>query len=301
MASVFLYTPHPDDETLSMGLAAVYYLSLGYEVHFVYMSPGGSTSARDKVNNGYNCQFHGHVHNCAQEGYPADLTMDQVGAIRLNEGRSAVGAMGTVSNAGQVIVHQETAFSTYPDFAYFGGHDWQNPINVDVTQAIMKGYIDTHPGSVHHTMSDLDRHPDHACLGPRAARIEERPGVPVVTGRFTILRQPPVLVRSRLPGHRRESRVHLGFVHDQVRPHHRGLHREDGRVLGRSPKPSRPDVLHVEPRRYESRHRRAFSPRSVRVKRPGARFNGGYRQQVASVGGDGWARSPNPPRKSSTN
>lgn len=169
MASVFLYTPHPDDETLSMGLAAVYYLSLGYEVHFVYMSPGGSTSARDKVNNGYNCQFHGHVHNCTQEGYPADLTMDQVGAIRLNEGRSAVGAMGTVSNAGQVIVHQETAFSTYPDFAYFGGHDWQNPINVDVTQAIMKGYIDTHPGSIHHTMSDLDRHPDHACLG-RALR-----------------------------------------------------------------------------------------------------------------------------------
>jgi LmbE family N-acetylglucosaminyl deacetylase len=175
MSTVFLYTPHPDDETLSMGLAATYYLSLGYEVHFVFMSPGGSTSARDKVNNGYNCQFHGHVHNCAQEGYPADLTMDQVGVIRLNEGKSAVGAMGTVSNAGQVIVHEEKAFSTYPDFAYFGGTDWQNPINVDVVQAIMKGYIDAYPGSIHHTMSDLDRHADHACLGHALRNLKNDP------------------------------------------------------------------------------------------------------------------------------
>jgi LmbE family N-acetylglucosaminyl deacetylase len=174
MTSVYLYIPHPDDETLSMGLAATFYLNLGYDVHFVFMSPGGTTSARWKVADGYSCLEHGYVHHPAQEGYPADLTMDDIGAIRLKEGRSAVGAMGTVTGSGQVFVHQETALPGIPDA--YGGSDYLNPTNVDVAQAIIKGYVDANDSSTfHHTMSDLDRHPDHACCGHALRNLKNDP------------------------------------------------------------------------------------------------------------------------------
>ena len=176
MAKVFLYIPHPDDETLSMGLAATFYLSLGWEVHFVFMSPGGNTSARWKVADGYNCAEHGYVHHPVQEGYPADLTMDDIGEIRLNEGRSAVGAMGTVTGAGQVVVHQETGLPSTADTGY-GGNDYLHPTNVDVAQEIMAGYVNANDSSTwHHTMSDLDRHPDHACLGHALRNLKNDSG-----------------------------------------------------------------------------------------------------------------------------
>jgi LmbE family N-acetylglucosaminyl deacetylase len=187
MTSVFLYIPHPDDETLSMGLTATFYLNLGYDVHFVFMSPGGTTSARNAIVDGFNCGVHGYVHHPTQEGYPADLTEDDIGAIRLKEGRSAVGAMGTVSGAGQVFVHQETSLGQ----GGFGGDDYRNPTNVDAVQAIIKGYIDASDSSTfHHTMSDLDRHPDHACLGHALRNLKNDPAytVKLAGSRFFVSR-----------------------------------------------------------------------------------------------------------------
>lgn len=173
MPKVYLYIPHPDDETLSMSLAAIFYLNLGYEVHFVFMSPGGATQQHEKLSDGYNCPFHGYVHNCAEEGYPADLTLDDIGAIRLKEGVSAAGAMGTVSGTGRVYVHQATGLEAYA----YGGSDWQNPTNVDVAQEIIAGYVNANDSSTfHHTMSDLDRHPDHACIGRALRNLKNDPG-----------------------------------------------------------------------------------------------------------------------------
>lgn len=175
MTSVYLYIPHPDDETLSMGLAATFYLNLGWDVHFVFMSAGGNTGARNTIMDGHDCPTHGYTHHPVQEGYSPNLTMDDIGVIRLNEGRSAAGAMGTVSNAGTVYVHQENGLPYTADTGY-GGTDWQNPTNVDVAQAIIKGYVDANDSSTwHHTMSDLDRHPDHACIGRALRNLKNDP------------------------------------------------------------------------------------------------------------------------------
>lgn len=164
--AVYLYIPHPDDESLSMSTAALFYLFLGYDVHFVFMSPGTATQEHFKLSDGYNCPFHGYVHNCAQEQYPADLTIDDIGAIRLKEGASAAGAMGTITGAGRVFVHVAQGLEAL----YWGGTDWQNPDNVDVAKNIIKGFVDQADSSTfHHAISDRDRSADHACIG-RAMR-----------------------------------------------------------------------------------------------------------------------------------
>jgi len=185
MTDVYLYIPHPDDETLSMGLAATYYLSLGLTVHFVFMSRGPVTMASTGLDGARFCNPHQYTHDPANEHFanPA-MTEDDIAAVRIAEGVSAAGAMGTVNGAGPVYIHEGS-------LGYkFGGDDWQNPTGVPEAQAIMAALVDAGGNSFHHTMSDTDRHPDHACLGHALRNLKNDPVYgPRLTGsRFFVSR-----------------------------------------------------------------------------------------------------------------
>lgn len=158
MTEVYLYIPHPDDETLQMGLAALYYLSLGLNVHFVFMSRGTVTANSVKLDGSGVCGWHNYTHNPTQEQYvvPTDA---EIGLARFNEGKAAAGQMGLIAGAGRVYVHEGSLPTQY------GGSDWQNPLMVAEAEAIMRSYVEGSSNSFHHTMSYTDRHPDHACLG----------------------------------------------------------------------------------------------------------------------------------------
>src|SRR5690242_12985959 len=98
MGTVVIFSPHPDDETLSMGLAMVHYLAAGWDVHLVSMTRGeaGGPIGSFNGNNACNWVNHPWTHNPAQEGY-APITPTTLGAARLLEARSALGAAATVT------------------------------------------------------------------------------------------------------------------------------------------------------------------------------------------------------------
>ena len=105
MGRVFFYAPHPDDETLSMGLAMLHYIANGFEVHLVSMCDGSADGVANTLNGSANgtpivCSTpadHPYIHSPAREGYPGGpLTAATVGAARILEARSALGAMAMV-------------------------------------------------------------------------------------------------------------------------------------------------------------------------------------------------------------
>lgn len=170
MTAVVLYAPHPDDETLSMGLAMVHYLAAGWDVHLVSMTRGeaGGPIGSFNGNNACNWSNHPWTHNPSQEGY-APITSDSLGAARLLEARSALGAAATVTpNSGVTatgtVYHHEGGL---PD-----GFGTTSPTAVADAQAVIHNFVAQFPGAHHRTMSPTDDHPDHAACG-QALRNEQ--------------------------------------------------------------------------------------------------------------------------------
>lgn len=163
MDVVFFYVPHPDDETLSMGLAITHYLAAGLDVHMVSMTRGeaGGPIGSFNGNNPCNWAQHPWTHNPVREGY-APITADILGAARLQEARSALGAMATVTPnpgvaaTGNVFQHE----GGLPD-----GFGTTSPTAVADAQAVIQTYTDAYPTAFHRTMSPTDDHPDHAACG----------------------------------------------------------------------------------------------------------------------------------------
>lgn len=170
MPRVFYYAPHPDDETLSMGLAMMHFIASGYEVHLVSITNGNAIGVANTLNGqtaagtAINCSLgdHPYRHNPAREGY-APLTVADIGAARLKEARAALGAMAMLPSATPgTVVHHYGGLSDG-----FGGPAKGAATSTAVAQvkAIIKGFIDDYPNSLHYTMSASDAHPDHAACG----------------------------------------------------------------------------------------------------------------------------------------
>lgn len=190
MPSVVIFAPHPDDETLSMGYAMVWYLAAGYSVHLVSMNRGGNGGPLDQINGTAPCVMHGYTHNPAQEGY-APLTPEAIGAARLLEARAALGAMATVTPYGTVpatgkVFHHEGGL---PDG--FGGTYGQPPTQagIDAAQEVIAKFVAEVPGAFYHTMSPTDAHPDHAACGKALRNLKNQAGSGVGAGsRFFVSR-----------------------------------------------------------------------------------------------------------------
>lgn len=162
MPRVVLYSPHPDDETLSMGLAMVTFVASGYDVHLVSMTRGGSGGPLGSFNGSNPCNWadHPYTHNPDREGYTA-LDNTSLAAARLLEARNALGAMSTVTPSTGVtlgtVTHHEGGL---PD-----GFGTTSPTAVADAQAVIAGFVTEFPNTFHYSMSPTDDHPDHAACG----------------------------------------------------------------------------------------------------------------------------------------
>lgn len=177
MTRVFFYSPHPDDEVLSMGLAMLHYIANGCDVHLVSMTNGDAIGIANTLNgsaNGTpivctNATDHPYIHNPAREGYPP-FTQEMVGQARALEARSAFGAMAMVplvagATAGTVTHHVE---ALHDGFGAPGAASSTAPVTTDGINAaydVIKRYVDNYPNSFHFTMSQTDDHHDHAACG----------------------------------------------------------------------------------------------------------------------------------------
>jgi LmbE family N-acetylglucosaminyl deacetylase len=183
MSNVFFYSPHPDDETLSMGMAAGYYAHYAIPVHVVSMSNGSALGVANTLNGStdtgvpVSCTTpgdHPYIHDPVKEYYDLGegvtrLTAESIGQLRNLEARSAVSVLGQIPKAtpgvsAPMVHHMEnlpgdwagsSASSTSPCTAE----------GIAKAKAIIKYYVDTYPNSFHYTMSQTDDHHDHAACG----------------------------------------------------------------------------------------------------------------------------------------
>ncbi|SHE66526.1 GlcNAc-PI de-N-acetylase [Seinonella peptonophila] len=94
------FSPHQDDETLSMSVDILRHIAAGRDTHVVLLTDGGNTSARWAIN-GYNSDtntpvtsgYWGSRHDPAVEGY-SPLTWNDIYDARDKEFRSALGQLG---------------------------------------------------------------------------------------------------------------------------------------------------------------------------------------------------------------
>jgi LmbE family N-acetylglucosaminyl deacetylase len=121
------FAPHPDDETLSMGVAIVQHVLAGRDVHVVAVTQGEAATARHVINGTRPpTSWWGVPHNPAQEGFePLDVAA--FSAARVHELRAACSAMGVQPDRVHVydlpdgVVHAEDVKALIrTDFAWPG-------------------------------------------------------------------------------------------------------------------------------------------------------------------------------------
>lgn len=192
MTRVFFFEPHPDDATLSAGLALTSYLAGGCDVHVVGMSRGAVTPSSVKLDGSGICGYDGYTHNAAREGY-AVPTADEIGTARVREARSALGAMATVSPSpgapqGTVTYHEGGPDGFLPDG--FGGTYGQPPTadGIAAAKSVIQWYVENYTNTFFFTMSPTDNHPDHAACGQalRDLKNDETHGPALVNARFFV-------------------------------------------------------------------------------------------------------------------
>lgn len=182
MARVFFYSPHPDDETLSMGLAMLHYIANAIEVHLVSMSNGSALGVCNTLNGSTEggtpvaCTIgdHPYIHSPAREAYPlvspaTRLTVDDIGALRNEEARSALSMMAMVPpvtpGVTAPVVHH--VHNLPGDWAGSSSSSTSpvTPEGIAAAKEIIKSYVDSYPNSFHYAMSETDDHHDHAACG----------------------------------------------------------------------------------------------------------------------------------------
>jgi len=179
MPSVFFYAPHPDDETLSMGVAMLYYIAAGFYVHLVSMNNGGALGVANTVNGLSACSTpadHPYTHNPEREGY-APLTVESVAAARIFEARAAFGAMAMIPPSPGVTPGTVTHhIANLPDMYGANGAASSTapvtPEGIAAAKAVILPFVQDYPNSFHYTMSESDHHPDHAACGYALRQIK---------------------------------------------------------------------------------------------------------------------------------
>lgn len=176
------YEPHCDDGVLSMGLAITNYYASGYDVILVSMNRGGNGGPLGSFNGDNVCNWskHAYTHDPIREGYtPADLdadgnlTVEAIGLARIKESRTSLGAMSLIpmSKANGVpyprgqLIHIDADLPNA--FGSSGGASTlpPTPAGIAAARAVIEQMIQDYPGSLHFTMSPVDKHADHAACG----------------------------------------------------------------------------------------------------------------------------------------
>jgi LmbE family N-acetylglucosaminyl deacetylase len=150
---VVFYAPHPDDELLSFGVIASEYIALGYEVIYVLLTSGSTSTAIKLINgeltspgNGTRFVYKG-LHNPSLSGY-APLTIDDIGRARVIEFRSSAGEMHVT-----------------PNHIYTFDLLKENELHPEDAIGAMLQVVSLYPDAIHWTMSTIDIHPHHRAAG----------------------------------------------------------------------------------------------------------------------------------------
>lgn len=191
---LFFYAPHPDDETLSMGLAMVYYLASGCDVHLVSMNNGGALGVANTLNGLSACSTpsdHPYTHSPEREGYPP-LTVASVAAARILEARAAFGAMAMIPPTTPGVLGSVTHhIADLPDMYGCGCSSSTGPVTpegIAAAKAAILPFVTDYPNSFHYTMSESDHHPDHAACGHALREIKAENPTLLGSPRFFVSR-----------------------------------------------------------------------------------------------------------------
>ena len=162
---VVFYAPHPDDELLSFGVIASEYVALGYEVIYVLLTSGSTSTAIKLINgelaspgNGTRFVYKG-IHNPTTAGY-APLTIEDIGRARVTEFKSSAGEM-----------------SVSPDHVITLDLLKENELHADDVVPAMLEIVARYPQAIHWTMSTIDIHPHHRAAGEALRLIAQGTGL----------------------------------------------------------------------------------------------------------------------------
>lgn len=169
------YIPHPDDETLSMGLHIIDQIAKGNPVHLVFMSRGANTGALNVLRgtNGTTpvpCGFHGWTHDPVREGYADELDGVDIAQSRIHEGRAALGLMGTLP-AMNGITPGALSWSESGLADSFGSLPTVQA-EVDAVKEVIQDRMLAFPNAFHYTMSASDQQADHATCGTALRQLK---------------------------------------------------------------------------------------------------------------------------------
>ncbi|KKI93276.1 hypothetical protein WQ54_05450 [Bacillus sp. SA1-12] len=129
------YSPHADDEVLSLGPSILHHRVRGDEIVVVLLSEGKASGAYDKVNQ-----------KLTDKGLPT-ISLDEFATARIKEFKKSVQALGAEDE--DVYVYQ------LPD----------GDIQKDAVKEIMEEMEERYPQATHHALSYTDPHHDHAASG----------------------------------------------------------------------------------------------------------------------------------------
>lgn len=206
MSNVFFYSPHPDDETLSMGLAMLYYIANNIPVHLVSITNGSALGVANTLNGSTEAAVpvsctssdHPYIHSPAREAYPlvspaTRLTVDDIGALRNEEARSALSMMAMVPpvTAGVVASVTHHIENLPGDFAASDPNvstSPPTPEGIAAAKAVILPYVQNYPNSFHYTMSPADHHHDHAACGLALKQIKTENPTLLGTPRYFVSR-----------------------------------------------------------------------------------------------------------------
>lgn len=142
--TVIFYSPHADDETLSMGEPIARYGRAHWRVEVVVVTDGADSGARVGINR-----------VLRREGLPM-LSIPAFVAARYREFEAALAQLGVSAT------HVHIA-------GWHGDH-----LTIAEAEATIRGYAARFPGALHVTMSVIDRNPDHRALGFALAALAPR-------------------------------------------------------------------------------------------------------------------------------
>ncbi|WP_312470475.1 leucine-rich repeat domain-containing protein [Neobacillus sp.] len=130
------YSPHQDDELLSMGMGIINSIAQGYEVHLVLMTDGGgATDALNAVNK-----------KLEKEKF-APLTREDFIKARTEEFQQSAASLG--------VKMENIHLMNFPD----------GKLTYNQAKQTIETFEKTYPHAIHKSMSYADWHSDHAVMG----------------------------------------------------------------------------------------------------------------------------------------
>jgi LmbE family N-acetylglucosaminyl deacetylase len=166
---VLFVSPHPDDETLAMGVAIAQHLDAGRQVHVLALTRGTGTRVRGELNGATVSPWWRLRHNPAAEGY-LPLTAADIGAARMREWHAALDQLGVP----QANRHE----AGLADGA----------VTVDQAEGAIRAVADSLPNTGLWTTSYVaDRHPDHLAAGQAVRRLGQLNPARWWDRRYTVL------------------------------------------------------------------------------------------------------------------